>query len=234
MEPSGQNTAQPVHSSQPAAGVHEQRPIPAQHRTATPVPAVPVARPAQAQAGLALPYQIVSRSDVSRCLRELQGLDDYFHQAAVRGSRVEQLPQISAVLESVVNANGLNLLHAEHREALKPFLSKIRNSGPVVHLGFPSTASAQFVSKLLQWFRTEAHPHTMLHIGLQPELAAGFVVRTTNKAFDFSFRKRFDQSKQKLIVALEKMGDAPEKTVVAGANDTVAPEAQLGSEGQAS
>lgn len=213
-------------ATHPADGVHVSRPTAAPTRAAQ--PAAPAQAPAAAApAGLLLPPTVVSRSDVSRCLRELQQLDDFFHQASVRGQRVEQLPKISHVLESLVKANGLNLLHPQSREQLKPFLTQIKASGPVVHLTFPSAASSQFIARILEWFRGEAHPHTMLHIGLQPELAAGFTVRTTNKSFDFSFRKKFEQSKQKLVEALDKLGKAPEQTKLADANATVEPEVRL-------
>lgn len=231
MAPKETDTPQGARTPQHAEGVHVQRPKPAAHRTTVSVdiPQQPVAdtEPAAASSELYLPPQVISKSDVSRCLRELQGLDDYFHQASIRGSKVEQLPKISQVLESLAQANGLNLLHPESRTKLKPFLTRVKSRGPVVHMSFPSVAGNQFIGKILEWFRKEAHPHVMLHIGLQPELAAGFTVRTTNKAFDFSFRKRFEQSKQKLITALEKMDKAPEKTIVAASTDTVAPEAQL-------
>ncbi len=223
-----QTASDAAQNPQHAAGVHAQRPVPA------PQPAAPVAatgvQPAPSQSpqqGLYLPPQVVSRSDVSRCLRELQALEEYLHQAAIRGSKVEQLPRVSMVLEALARANGINLLHAEGRDRLKPFLAQVKSKGPVVHMSFPSTASSQFTARLLDWFRKETHPHVMLHIGLQPELAAGFTVRTTNKAFDFSFRKRFEQSKQKLIGVLEDMDKLPEKVVVAGSTDTVAPENQL-------
>ena len=56
--------------------------------------------------------------------------------------------------------------------------------------------------KLLEWFRGNAHPNTLLHVGLQPELAAGCMIRTSNRYFDMSFRKRFKSSKAKLLIAL--------------------------------
>lgn len=150
-----------------------------------------------------LPPNVISRSDISKSLRELTVIDDYFHQAAIRGSKDQTLPTLGKALGSLAEANQLNLLHAEDRAQLKSFLTKLKAQAPVVHMSFPSEASASFLAKILEWFRANVHPYTVLHIGLQPELAAGCVVRTTNKQFDFSFRKRLEQSKQKLIAALE-------------------------------
>lgn len=222
---SDQPSSPAPHAPQPAKGVHTARPAHAAPRPAQTAstqqnqPVVP--------AGLRLPAAMVSRGDVSRCLRELDGLNDYFHQAAVRGNKDQALPQVSLVLEGLAAANGANLLHGAHRDQLKSFLTQVRAKAPVVHMSFPSAASNQFIARIVEWFRTEVDSHTLLHVGLQPELAAGCTLRTLNKSFDFSFRKRFEQSKQKLMAAIEALDAAPERTVVAEATATVPVENQL-------
>lgn len=198
-------------------------PAPAADAVSTP----PQAAPPVVASELVLPVSVVTRSDVSRSLREIGMLDDFFHQAAIRGSQAQTMPAISKTLDGLAVANNLNLIHPEARSVLKEFLTSLKAKAPVVHISFPSEASGPFLAKILEWFRREVHPHVVLHVGLQPELAAGCLVRTTNKLLDFSFRKRFEQSKQKLITALEAMDKQPERAVVAEATATVAPENQL-------
>ncbi len=200
-------------SPEPAA------PAPAAPTPATPTPAV--------SGGLVLPLGVVTRSDISKGLREIQVIDDYFHQASIRGAAAGNPPAVSKTLDSLAQANSLNLVHAEHRTHIKEFLTKLKASAPVVHISFPAEASAPFVARILEWFRTQVHPHIVLHIGLQPDLAAGCQVRTTNKLFDFSLRKKFEQSKQKLMQSLEGLDKAVEHTAVADANATVSQEARL-------
>lgn len=176
---------------------------------------------------LGIPLSLVSRSDLSRTLRELISLDDYFHQTALRGSKPDEVPTVSKTLDELAVANNLNLLQPDHRSTLKDFLTRLKGQAPTVHVSFPSEASDPFVAKILEWFRTNTHPHVLLHIGLMPELAAGCLVRTTNKMFDFSFRKRFEQSKVKLMEALVGLDNSEERVAVADANATVAPEDRL-------
>ena len=57
----------------------------------------------------------------------------------------------------------------------------------------------------MAWFRAEAHPYVLLKVGLQPNIAAGCVIRTSNKYFDLSFRNQFSRSKDKLSIALNQM-----------------------------
>lgn len=196
----------------------QQQTVPAQEVPIAPVavPTAAVAPPGPVPNELVLPLAVVSRADISRCLREVESLNEYFHQAGLRGSNARDLPKLGHVLDGLAAANGLNMLHAEHREAVKTFLTRLKAKAPVVHISFPSEAGSDFTGRLLTWFRSEAHPHTVLHIGLQPELAAGCTMRTTNKFYDFSFRARFEKSKQKLIAALE----ATDKAIQAQAAQT--------------
>lgn len=189
----------------------------------------------QASGHIKLPLSMVSRGDVSRSLREVTAIDDFFHQSAVRGSKDQQLPALSRSLDSLASENNLNLLHAEDRRRLKEFLAQVKSSAPVVHISFASEASAPFLAKILEWFRNEAHPYTVLHVGLRPEIAAGCTIRTTNKFFDFSFRKRFEQSKQKLIAVLEQASkEVAEEAAVQAVTPAPAPATEpAGTEGDA-
>lgn len=227
MAPNQPAPTQDPRTPQPAEGVHVSRP---QETVSRPVQPAPNAEPVAVPASLVLPPSVVSRSDLSRSLRELKSIEDYFHQAAIRGSEAQELSTTSKILDSLATANGMNLLNADHRAQLKTFLTKLKATAPVVHMSFPSEASAPFLARILEWFRAEAHPHVVLHVGLQPELAAGCLVRTTNKMFDFSFRKRFEESKQKLMQSLEALDKAADRMPVADANATVAPGDRLTTE----
>jgi hypothetical protein len=59
------------------------------------------------------------------------------------------------------------------------------------------------MAKLVGWFRANVHPHVLVQVGLQPNIAAGCVVRTTNKVFDLSLRNHFAQNQQVLIESMK-------------------------------
>lgn len=149
-----------------------------------------------------LPNSIMTRVDVGRLKREIEALDAFMHEASVRSQSVSSLPRSSSILEGLAAENKLNLLIPDQRKQLLVFLENLLKNAPTVHMSFASDPKPKFLNQLITWFRTEAHPHTLLHIGLQPEIAAGCVMRTTNRYFDFSFRERFEKSKPKLLKAL--------------------------------
>jgi F0F1-type ATP synthase delta subunit len=55
-------------------------------------------------------------------------------------------------------------------------------------MSFASEASPKALDKIVAWLRSNIHPQTLLQVGLQPTIAAGCIVRTTNRVFDLSLR----------------------------------------------
>lgn len=147
---------------------------------------------------LKLPIQVLTVYDVARLVREAEKLEEFFTRGAVTGAKAKDVPQLSRQMELLVENNQLNVLHKEDRASLVYFLNELRSNAPVVHLSFATEPKPEFLSKLMNWFRVEAHPHILFKIGLRPAIAAGCIVRTNNKYFDFSFKQRFSDSKGKL------------------------------------
>ncbi len=167
---------------------------------------IPVQTETVSKKELILPAQVISQADVSRLGRELETLDDFFNQGALKGASAKTVPQTSLSLKALVTENDLNLLHKTDRARLKTFMEYLRTKAPVVNASFATDPKTDFLMKLVTWFRNEAHPYVLLQTGLQPNIAAGCVIRTTNKYFDFSFRQQFQNSKAKLAPAIEKAG----------------------------
>lgn len=163
-------------------------------QAAAPAPVAPVPQPAPQQgAYLALPVLAIGRVDVGRLLREVQALDNFLSQAAIRqpGTQPAKLPKTSRLLDDLLQSNHINVLHAEERTRLLNFLTEIYAHAPTLHMSFSADPSPLFMQKLMTWLRKEIHPLVLVQVGLQPNMGAGCVVRTTNKYFDFSLRSRF-------------------------------------------
>lgn len=154
---------------------------------------------AQANTNLQLPLGVVTKVDVGRLLRELEALNEFLQQSAVRQPGTPMtLPRTSRLFEELTTTNKLNMLHEDERQRLTVFLKDVKDHAPVLHMSFSADPSPQFTQKLITWLRAEIHPVVVLQIGLQPNIGAGCVVRTTNKYFDFSLRSRFKQNKDVL------------------------------------
>ncbi len=147
-----------------------------------------------------LPVSIISLIDLGRLQRELNALADFTAQLAVREAGSQpRLPKTSRNLEELAKLNNVNLLIEEERKKLESNLKDLRSRAPIVHISFSSDPPNNFLSKIITWFRDEIDPQLFLQIGLQPSIAAGCIIRTPNKQFDFSLRRHFNQHRQLLI-----------------------------------
>jgi len=151
---------------------------------------------------LQLPPAVVSLVDVSRLLRELEAFEEYMEQAQARKSGAAVTPpRTSRLLDELARANQLNLLQDADRARLKLFLDSLADA-PTIHISFATDPSAAFTEKVVLWLRANINPHILLQVGLQPNIAAGCMVRTANKVFDFSLRENFAQKRALLVEAV--------------------------------
>ena len=143
---------------------------------------------------IALPISIVDKTDVVRMQRELNKLDDFYVAAAARKAGVSiQAPRIMHMLDQTARDNKINLLEAGQRKQLNDALTAIVNQAPSLNISFASEPSPKSLEQILTWFRTNIHPQTLLQVGLQPNIAAGCVLRTPNQVFDMSLRAHFKE-----------------------------------------
>jgi hypothetical protein len=98
----------------------------------------------------------------------------------------------------MLQVNKINVLHEEDRNRLVNFLLEVYARAPMLHMSFSADPSPLFMQKLMVWLRKEIHPLVLVQVGLQPNMGAGCVVRTTNKYFDFSLRNRFEERRDVL------------------------------------
>lgn len=156
-----------------------------------------------ARRDLQLPLLAVGPTDVGRLMRELGVIDDQLLQLRLRqpGSEVK-LPKTTQLMDQLISLNKLNLLQPDDRAWLKEALEAIRQHAPVLHISFSVDPSTNFLEQLMVWLRREVHPFVLVGIGLQPNIAAGCVVRTSNRVFDFSLRQNFANKRDKLLQAL--------------------------------
>lgn len=152
-----------------------------------------------------LPLQVASPVDIGRLIRELTAINDLLTQAALRKETDVKLPKTTGLMDQLLQLNKIDLNNAKHREAVLQFLALLKAKAPLLHMSFSAEPSTDFVDKLLSWLRKEIHPNVLLTIGLQPNIGAGCIVRSTNKYFDFSLRQDFAKKRDML---LEKLGPA--------------------------
>jgi len=141
---------------------------------------------------LVLPVLVASPVDVGRLQRELAAIDEVLVQLALRqGGSETKMPKTSHLMDQIVSDNQLNLLQEADRKKLAEFLELVKTKAPVLHMSFGADPSVGFMEKLMAWLRQNISPYVLVTVGLQPNIGAGCIVRSTNRQFDLSLRQDF-------------------------------------------
>lgn len=153
---------------------------------------------------ITLPLGVVGRMDLGRIIREVEGLDEFLEQAAVRKPGTSlQMPKTSKLLDELLQQNKINALVESERRDLLNYLIIVRSKAPIIHMSFSSDPPPMFTQKLVAWLRQNIHPLVLLHVGLQPNIGAGCILRSTNKYFDMSLRQHFGKQQALLMAKIQ-------------------------------
>ncbi len=172
---------------------------------------------------LVLPTSVMSPTDIARLLREIESVDNFFREATIRESGTpNKLPRLSKLMDQLVTENKLNLLQSPDRVIISSQLQSLRDSAPVMHISFSTDPPGSHVQKIVVWLRSNVHPSILVTVGLQPNIGAGCIVRTTNKLFDFSLREYFAQKRGFFIKKLHE--SITDESAVAPQQNPAAPQ----------
>lgn len=151
---------------------------------------------------LKLPVDVASKNDISHLYRELRLFMDMSMQSALRHDNPIKYPAVTSMLRDLATQNQIDLRNQSACEHLLSSIEDLKDNVPVVHISFPRDPSVEIIRRLVEWFRREVDPRIVIQIGLQPTIAAGIVVRTPNKQYDFSLRRHLYDNQAKLMEAL--------------------------------
>lgn len=169
-----------------------------------------------------LPTSIVSTGDARRLRRDLASLEDTLQAIRLRtNAPVAKLPRLSRMLEEFASTNRLNLLMPDDRHHAEVFMEYVIKKAPVMHISFASEATRKFTTELIVWLRTNYDSEMLMEVGLEPNIAAGCVVRTTNKMFDFSLITHLQEKRSLLMEKL--LGTNTQPLIVVPAPPVAAP-----------
>lgn len=154
------------------------------------------------QKAFQLPVLVASPVDVGRLIRELEMIDGALLQLKLQKEGHKTVTKTSHLLNQTLQLNDLDLAKDSDRKQLQKSLELVRQEAPILHISFSADPTPVFIEKIMAWLRREIHPAVLLTVGLQPNIGAGCVVRSTNKYFDFSLRKDFEKKRDLLLGTL--------------------------------
>ena len=158
-----------------------------------------------------LPVLVISPTDLGRLIRELEALSEHLLQMTLRNKEGHEIkmPHTSMLMDKTLEVNKVDLMSEDQRKQLHEFLVASKAQAPVIHMSFSADPAPVFLEKIITWFRSEVHPLALITVGLQPNLGAGCILRTTNKQFDLSLKQDFLKKRDILMEAINAKVKAP-------------------------
>jgi len=152
---------------------------------------------------ITLPVGIVSPTDIARLTREIEAIENFFRDQKIRvGGESNAMPRLSKLMDQLASENKINLLVEDDRNKIMTILEQLHKSAPILHISFSVDPPGAYVQKVVAWLRNNVHEYALVTVGLQPNIGAGCVVRTTNKMFDFSLREFFAEKRDFFVEKL--------------------------------
>lgn len=171
-----------------------------------------------------LPVGIVSPTDIARLAREIDVIDNFFREQAIRAAgEPVAMPRLSKLMDQLASDNQLNILVEADRAKILLLLQNLHQRAPTMHISFSVDPPGPYVQKIVAWLRANIHQHVLVTVGLQPNIGAGCIVRTTNKLFDFSLREFFAEKRPFFIDKLHQALSDETQGVTAPMNTTPQP-----------
>jgi F0F1-type ATP synthase delta subunit len=155
-----------------------------------------------------LPADLHTPDQLSVCIQELRKLVSERRDAAVRtrmkdGSSTP--PAIPSLVASLLQINQLTGSTLKELEELVKALETLRMKAPVVHLTLASLPGPKLIAKLVEWFRREVHPQTLLSFVMDRTIGGGVIIRTSSRIYDFSFTSQLLRQKDRLTEIIARV-----------------------------
>jgi hypothetical protein len=90
-------------------------------------------------------------------------------------------------------------------ESLREELERLAAQAAVVTLVVAASPSAALKQELTEWLRTNVRPILLVNFHVNPEIAGGMVIRSTNRIYDCSFRAALMAHPERFTKVLDRV-----------------------------
>ncbi len=145
---------------------------------------------------LDLPITIVSSDDLAAAILDLNAAAEQVSEAAVKGRGKKTAPSVELAGDLARLVEG-DLTAANLRQAAIN-LKDLQKSAPLVELTLPDVPTPAFKAAIAHWFRASVAGNVLIDFKVNRQIAGGAVVRAGGEIYDWSFRRKILDGRQKL------------------------------------
>lgn len=149
-----------------------------------------------------LPNSLYSADQVLAVAEELHQYGRTLKPSARSRKESELSPEAAAMLETLPKADRDQVAEIE---ALREALEQLASTAPAVTLVVAAPPSQALKQELTGWLRTNVRPKLLVNFHVDPEIAGGVVIRSTNHIYDCSFRTGLMSHQQDFTKVLDRV-----------------------------
>ena len=153
---------------------------------------------------LKLPLNVYSSDQLGAIAWELEEAINELRKRSIRRSVIgghnkdqEQL-ETSKLLDELLRESGIMKIEQTQLETLLNEVKKFRESAPNVHIILAATPDNKIKKQLTGWLRQEISPSILCTFSMRADLGGGAIIRTGARQYDFSFRSKIADNKQRI------------------------------------
>lgn len=148
-----------------------------------------------------LPLQLYSPRQIDAYLIELDFYLTWLREQDVKrrakAAKADASP-LTAELTSFLNVFTDNKTDdAREVEKAVIYLKRLKQHAPLVHVTFPTFASASIRESVVEWFRKNVSDEILVAFTVDTSILGGIIVRTVNNIYDYSFINRLIKDRRK-------------------------------------
>lgn len=153
-------------------------------------------------------------------IRNLEAVLDAYVENSVRsqeGVDFTAQAKVSSNLAELVKANQLDV-SVDTLKSLQTWLLHLKDHAPVVRFTFANDPNPQFLAAIVEWLRRNSGQFVLIRYGVQPSIAAGCLMYTPKRRYDFSLRQNILDRGEDIIKYIRKAAaeaEAPKETAAA-------------------
>jgi len=149
---------------------------------------------------LSLPSTVASLQDLNDIILDIREYAKWYSHNAIKksGSKKSEGPDISSTAKEILRQySDSNNLNASGISELVEYLEKLKTNAPTISVTLASVPTSDLKKSIVEWSRSNLDPDTMVKFQFNATILGGIVVKCGSRIFDWSFRRKILDSRNK-------------------------------------
>ncbi len=149
---------------------------------------------------LSLPSTVASLQDLNDIILDIREYAKWYSHNAIKksGSKKSEGPDISSTAKEILRQySDSNNLNASGISDLVEYLEKLKTNAPTISVTLASVPTSDLKKSIVEWSRSNLDPDTMVKFQFNATILGGIVVKCGSRIFDWSFRRKILDSRNK-------------------------------------